>query len=139
MPLRRPVGRRRVKQRGEGMTEYVIVIAVLIGCGVFLFFNALVNNGRLLGNWVGCMTCDHDEDPDALPDDDTFDAEPGDGRDDEDRPAPPDDDAGSGDDSMDGSAGDDTLADAGDDSGSGGGSSGPYWFSGFASWIWSWV
>lgn len=42
------------------MTEYIIIISVVMFCGVLLFFNTLVSAGSILVNWSGCIFCDED-------------------------------------------------------------------------------
>ena len=60
-PSRQPSRRRAfVSQRGEGMTEYIIIIMVMLFCSVLLFFNSLVSAGNILVTWSGCLFCDED-------------------------------------------------------------------------------
>lgn len=53
-----PCARAFLSQRGEGMTEYIIIIAVVMFCGILMFFNTLVSAGNMLVTWSGCLFCD---------------------------------------------------------------------------------
>ncbi len=49
------------RQRGEGLSEYGIIVSIVVFCGVVVLFNGLVSSGNALIKWSGCIICDEAE------------------------------------------------------------------------------